>query len=139
MVVANAPRNVTTEAASRMGREALEIVRRRHYQAPSGRSVQLGDDIKAAKRGTVAYPPDAEIFWTPGPARAARIEVQNESTITAAERLLADGFTPVARIFREVIDEFPGAHAAIDFAILDRTVHREIIAPFERAFAAAGD
>jgi hypothetical protein len=38
-----------------------------------------------------------------------------------------------------MIDEFPGAYAAIDFAILDRTVHHEIIAPFERAFVASND
>lgn len=43
--------------------------------------------------------------------------------------------TTVAQIFGDVVNEFAGAFAEIDFAIVDTSPKRETIGPFERVFA----
>ncbi len=70
-----------------LAREAVDLVERGEYLAPSGGSVRIGDAAAAAVGGTRLYLPDDELA-PPTPAAAdVTIEVTGESTLAAARRL----------------------------------------------------
>lgn len=99
MPLAADPRMLSRNGAARMGRQALEIISQRYYTSASGKRVELGEAIDRAKRGTVAYPPDAVIPTQSAPRGATRVVVRNETTIAAAGRLLGAGLRPAALNF----------------------------------------
>lgn len=89
------PRSLATQ----LGEEAVAISKRGHYTTADGHEVDLAPAIAAAVQGTVAYPPAALLPATqPGP-HDTQIEVVNETTLSAASRLLAQGYRPVALNF----------------------------------------
>jgi len=71
------------------------------YTAPSGTTVELGDAVAAACAGTVSYSPD-DLDRLPHPATATpetpatRIEVTDESSMSAARRLYDEGAGRIA-------------------------------------------
>ena len=74
-----------------------EIVADGWYTAPSGRIVQIGDDVAAACAGTVLYGPDSVPLEGVVPGGVAtRIEVTGESSMSAARRLYDEGAGRIA-------------------------------------------
>ena len=90
---------VPRDTARAYGAEALAIGERGAYTSPAGTAVSVAELIAAARAGTVSYPPGQAL-----PAGDARrwetaVEVVNETTLSAARRLLDDGYPPVALNF----------------------------------------
>ena len=85
--------------AKAQGEEAVRIMNAGGYTAPDGRSVSVADALAEAVAGTVSYPPDADPPPFESTGHATHFEVTNESTLSAARRLVADGLNPVALNF----------------------------------------
>ncbi len=76
--------------AGQLGREAVEIMERGAYLAPSGRDVSIALPLADAKARTRDFPPDLGGL-TRGEARHETVfEVTGETTIGAARRLAAE-------------------------------------------------
>lgn len=89
----------TRERAAAIGRQTQGILDAGHYTAPSGQRVDLAPLLRAAKAGTVSYPPEATLptAW-PG-SHATAVAVANETTLAAARRLAAEGYAAAALNF----------------------------------------
>lgn len=85
--------------AATLGRETKRILEAGRYTAPSGRTVEIADDVRRAVEGTLPYPPDEPVPRPRFSPVATRFEVVNETTLDAARRLVADGHRPVALNF----------------------------------------
>ena len=68
-----------------LARETLEIIKQKHYTAPSGQTIDLSESLDAALKGTVLYnePLPARLLSV----RMPIIEVVNETTAQVARRL----------------------------------------------------
>jgi len=123
--------NIPRHRALELGAEAVKIIRDGGYQAPSGRWVDLSEEIARAVAGTESYPPNRPARWDPA-FRARRAEglsagaeshppavplaagsplgegsgvaVANETTLSAGRRLLAEGLNPVALNFASAVE-----------------------------------
>lgn len=93
------PRQVSREDAARWGMEAVTIAKRGWYDAPSGRRVELAEDVAEALRGTRSYSPRDGVGLYEGAAKSTRIEVKRESTLAAAQRLVREGYDVAALNF----------------------------------------
>jgi uncharacterized protein (TIGR02452 family) len=85
--------------AAELGRQTLQILAAGRYTAPSGAAIDIADPLRKAVEGTVSYPPDR-----PAPAvapgdRSTHFEVNNETTLAAARRLVEAGRRPAALNF----------------------------------------
>ncbi len=90
---------IPRELAAQYGAEAVQISRSGAYHAPSGRIVSIADLVERSVQGTVSYSPDQPLPQTHvGPYRTG-IEVANETTLAAVQRLRAAGLHPVALNF----------------------------------------
>lgn len=118
--------NISGQKALELGAEAVEIIRAGGYEAPSGRWVDLSGKIQRAVMGTESYPPDRPARWDPAfrggtAAGLPRVEgfrpaggffgepgspaaVENETTLSAGRRLLAEGLNPVALNFASAVE-----------------------------------
>lgn len=77
-------------SVERVARETLAICERGSYVAPSGREVDLSDALRRAVEGTRVYTPSWLAALAP-PTRAARhVEVTDETTQRATERLVRE-------------------------------------------------
>jgi len=90
---------IPRERAAQYGQEAVQIIREGVYRAPSGQMVNVADLVEHAVQGTVSYPPDRPLPQTHVGPYQTRIEVANETTLAAVQRLLASGQHPVALNF----------------------------------------
>lgn len=75
-----------------MAQETLRIIDQGHYTSPSGQHVDIGAAIAASVAGTREFPPGHRVKL-PSDLRhrhATRIVVRNETTLAAAQRLIAD-------------------------------------------------
>ncbi|WP_031072332.1 TIGR02452 family protein [Streptomyces sp. NRRL WC-3742] len=77
-----------------------QIAERGSYRADGGELVQVGEQLAAARAGTVSYAPAAldallRAGGEPGPLGAGRVEVTAEGSIEAARRLVGAGVGPV--------------------------------------------
>jgi uncharacterized protein (TIGR02452 family) len=90
---------ISREKAAAYGREAVEIIRQGKYTAASGRSVSIADDLDRVVRGTVSYPADVTVPQSAPGSKQTNIEVKNETTLSAATRLIASGYKPAALNF----------------------------------------
>jgi uncharacterized protein (TIGR02452 family) len=81
--------------ARKLGEAAVRIIRTGGYETSSGRWVDISDEIASATAGTESYPPERPVRFDAEPRGTFRtssvIEVRNETTLSAARRLLADG------------------------------------------------
>lgn len=90
---------ISRDLAREYGHQAVQILEAGQYVAPSGRTVQIGEQLERAVQGTVSYPPDVSLPEAqPGP-HATRIQVINDSTLAAARLLLDEGHHPAALNF----------------------------------------
>ena len=85
--------------AAQYGQEAVQIIRQGAYRAPSGQMVSIADLIERAVQGTVSYPPDQPLPQTHSGPYQTHIEVVNETTLAAVQRLCSAGHDPVALNF----------------------------------------
>lgn len=85
--------------AARQGQETVEIIRGGRYTAADGHTVLIRDELAKAVAGTVSYPPDAELPAYTSGRFGTQFEVTNETTLSAARRLVHDGLNPVALNF----------------------------------------
>jgi uncharacterized protein (TIGR02452 family) len=90
---------ISRDQAAAYGREAVRIIRQGQYTAPSGRILNIADDIERSVRGTVSYPPDLTVPASSSGSHRTNIEIKNETTLSAASRLLPNGHRPVALNF----------------------------------------
>jgi uncharacterized protein (TIGR02452 family) len=84
--------------AAALGRQTLEIIDAGEFVL-DGRPVLLRPEIEAAVAGTVGYPPDSAISWKPRQWPRTAFQVSNETTLSAARRLVHAGHAPVALNF----------------------------------------
>jgi uncharacterized protein (TIGR02452 family) len=84
-------------ARASLAAETLAILQAGQYTNPSGRAVNLGQQLRRAKDGTCSYPPEAQVPAPAFPDRPTRIEVVNASTLEIARGLAAKGH-PVAAL-----------------------------------------
>ena len=85
--------------AAQYGQEAAQIIRSGAYRAPSGRMVSIADLIERSVQGTISYAPDQPLPPTHSGLHQTQIEVVNETTLAAVQRLRAAGLHPVALNF----------------------------------------
>ncbi len=70
-----------------IARETVEICEAGAYRLPDGRTVQIGESIRRARDGTVLYTAASVTALAPTLSRLGRIEVTDESTFLACQRL----------------------------------------------------
>lgn len=85
--------------AKAQGEEAVRIIHAGWYTAPDDRKVYVAEAIAESVQGTVSYPPDADLPTFTLAGYDTQFEVTNETTLSAAQRLVADGLNPVALNF----------------------------------------
>lgn len=91
---------IPREVAAALGRSAVEAAERGHYHLASGRTVDWSHLVETACRAKRSITPDASLPDYPH-ARFAdtRLQVTNETTLGAAQRLADVGLDPVALNF----------------------------------------
>jgi uncharacterized protein (TIGR02452 family) len=87
---------IPRDVAAPYGREAVSIGERGEYPAPSGRIVDIHAQIKQAVQSTMSYPPHVPLNTTFIGHHDTEIEVTNETTLSAAVRLVQQGLKSVA-------------------------------------------
>ncbi len=85
--------------AVELGHETLRILERGCYTNPAGQLVDIGELVSRAVERTVSYPPESEIPLPRACTQPTQISVANETTLAAASRLVADGYSPAALNF----------------------------------------
>src|SRR5208283_225998 len=81
--------------ATRFGHETVAIGEHGEYRTDAGVTVDIKAILSVAVAGTLSYPPDLPFAeWGPGP-HDTRIEVANETTLSAGKRLIEAGCSPV--------------------------------------------
>lgn len=92
--------DIPRETAIALGRSAVDAATRGFYVTRTGQRVVWGDMVGAARALTVSIAPDAALPATgAGVAPCTRIEVANETTLSAARRLVLEGCRPLALNF----------------------------------------
>jgi uncharacterized protein (TIGR02452 family) len=77
---------------AQMAHETVQIIGEGHYVSPAGRRVDIGAAVAASVSGTREFPPD-HLVTPPHDLRGrhiTQIVVQNETTLVAARRLIAN-------------------------------------------------
>jgi uncharacterized protein (TIGR02452 family) len=86
--------------AAALGRSAVDAIRQGYYLDATGMRVDWRADVQAARAAKRSLRPEDPL---PNPARGpfpeTRVQVTNETTLGAAERLLAQGLPPLALNF----------------------------------------
>ncbi len=91
--------HIDRDRAAALGQEAVSIIRAGRYVASTGEVVDIAELIRAAIHGTRSFPPGT-LPDQPVRARfATSIEVQNETTLAAAQRLRVAGLSPAVLNF----------------------------------------
>ncbi len=92
-------KQLSRELAAQYGREAVEITESGHYQALSGKLVNISQLVASAISGTVSYPPDQTLQESVKGHYKTGISIENTTTLDAAKRLMIDGYRPVVLNF----------------------------------------
>lgn len=79
-------------------KETLQVLKQKHYTAPSGTAVDISTSLDAAIKGTALYKAGADLPDTDWETYTPTIEVLNETTYRAAVRLLASGKTDIVAL-----------------------------------------
>jgi uncharacterized protein (TIGR02452 family) len=95
----NAQTKISRELAAEYGREAVQITQSGSYTSPSGKVVDISDRVRSAAQDTRSYPPGSPVPESITGTNPTGIEVLNDTTLAAAQRLIAAGHQPVALNF----------------------------------------
>jgi len=90
---------IPRELAGQYGRQAVQIIETGTYCTPSGRLVSIADLIGRSRQGTTSYPPDTTLPESHVGTCQTQIEIANETTLAAVQRLRTSGHHPVALNF----------------------------------------
>jgi uncharacterized protein (TIGR02452 family) len=90
--------------AEALGRETVGILEAGWYRAPSGKVVDVRERLQAALAGTRTYGPGAALPESGPGERETRIEVRNETTLVAAERMARAGQRAAALNFASAME-----------------------------------
>ena len=90
---------MSRELAARYGEEAVQIMENGAYRAASGKMVGIADLLQRSVKGTTSYPPDIALPQEWVGIHQTGIEVVNEPTLAAVQRLRGSGHHPVALNF----------------------------------------
>lgn len=82
---------ISRERATALGHETLSILLDGQYAATGGKVVPIADLVRRAAEGTESYPPERRLAQTNVGDFHTRVEVVNETTLSAARRLVAAG------------------------------------------------
>ncbi|MFO0826263.1 MAG: TIGR02452 family protein [Gemmataceae bacterium] len=85
--------------AAHIARDTLDIFAAGRYENRAGDTVHVRHLVEAARAGTVSYPPDETLPRFVPVERPTVFEVVNDTTLEAARKLVAEGFSPVALNF----------------------------------------
>lgn len=91
--------HISRDLARQYGEEAVRIIERGSYMAPSGNPVGIADLVEHSLRATVSYPPTRPLPADHAGPYDTRIVVENATTLAAARRLVDAGTNPVALNF----------------------------------------
>ena len=92
--------NLSREMAAVLGRSAVEAAQAGFYVLKTGKTVAWHDAVQSACAAKIGLPPDAPLP-NPGPAAfpTTTIQVTNETTLGASQRLVEAGLRPLALNF----------------------------------------
>jgi uncharacterized protein (TIGR02452 family) len=90
---------ISRELAREHGEEAVKITQSGQYRSPSGRIITIKDLVGHSLRETKSYPPAAPFDQDDKGKHQTAIEITNETTLSAAQRLLKAGHHPVVLNF----------------------------------------
>jgi len=90
---------IPRELAVQYGEQAVQTIRTGTYCTPSGRIVSIADLIERSRQGTTSYPPDTPLPEGHVGTCQTQIEIANETTLAAVQRLRTSGHHPVALNF----------------------------------------
>lgn len=88
---------IDRKLAAKLGQETVRILNEGHYQTTSGLVVDIREALNQAIGGTISYPPDVALPAPTPVLSQTEIEVRNETTLRAVERLVSMGL-PVAAL-----------------------------------------
>lgn len=88
---------IDRDRAAQLGRDTVRILHEGSYQTANGATVDIREALSKAVGATISYPPETLIPTTPPRVSPTDIQVRNETTLKAAQRLVANGF-PVAAL-----------------------------------------
>jgi uncharacterized protein (TIGR02452 family) len=83
--------SVSRSRAAEIAAAALTIMRTGHYTNLLDERIELRDALDAARHGTIEYPPDADLPRATSSLRETVFEVNEATTLAAAERLARAG------------------------------------------------
>lgn len=88
------------DKAAALGYSAVEATTRGFYLSKNGQKVDWNDSVKAACSAKIRIPPDAILPENkPHSSPETRIQVSNETTLEASQRLADNGLRPLALNF----------------------------------------
>jgi uncharacterized protein (TIGR02452 family) len=87
------------ELATKLGREAMQVIDLGLYATPTSRQVDLADDIASAVARTTHLPPDHRHTFPRTGAHATRVEVIAGTSLGAARRHFDEGLNTVVLNF----------------------------------------
>jgi uncharacterized protein (TIGR02452 family) len=90
---------INRSAAAELGQDTVRILDAGQYTNPAGKVVEIRDAVQRAVEGARSFPPSHPLPAVPPARRQTVTEVENESTLAAAHRLVELGFRPVALNF----------------------------------------
>jgi uncharacterized protein (TIGR02452 family) len=87
-----------------LARQTVQVVEQGHYQAPSGRKVNIAGEVRRCLAGTEYFAPELlevlkqEVLRHPALGLAGSCEVANETTLSGISRLVGERAGPVAAL-----------------------------------------
>jgi uncharacterized protein (TIGR02452 family) len=95
----NLKTKISRELAAEYGSEAVQITQSGSYTAPSGKAVDISDRVRSAVQDTRSYPLGSAIPESLKGTNPTEIDVINDTTLEAAQRLIVAGHDPVVLNF----------------------------------------
>ena len=90
---------IDRERAAQLGLDTVRILHQGRYQTVPGSTVDIREALSKAVSATISYPPEALIPTAQPRVSHTDIQVRNETTLEAAQRLVTEGFSVAALNF----------------------------------------
>ena len=82
------------DAAAALGREAVEIIQAGFYISPTGKRVEIHEQIARSVQSTLTYGPEIDLPESAHLGKTTRIEVLNTTTFAVVRKLIRMGYNP---------------------------------------------
>jgi uncharacterized protein (TIGR02452 family) len=90
---------INRDRAAELGCETVGILKAGFYATAAGKAIEIRELVQRAVEGTCSYPPDVPLPQIPPGGKETCIEVENQTTLGTARRLVEEGHRPVALNF----------------------------------------